>query len=361
MGSFVDFFKGTLGIQERPKIEMPDAYQADPYAFLADPAYNEVTADLFDITQGTGQTISERVGAQESQKAQRAAASLMASQRGMNPALAAKLAGEQASQIRGDMAGKISTNAMLERERTRNALLEALEKNRQARIDRERIQAGATGQANAAAVQAQSAEAGYQQAQNQAAYNAWANIGTGIAQYGMSGAGGSAGGSAGPSAGDIAYGGLTPEGRSVAGAANDQPMIANKALTRQSPDQQPNWDNYVAAPLRYSDPRNNPDTQVIDANQIENRRRYSMAPIEVPYEIAQGDSQRKFYQGLIDAAKEGGWMQIDGEYKWEAPTGNVNPEWVKLANQYQGPSKEEWLNNAYTQKMRNKPEEVRNA
>lgn len=467
-GFLTGLWKGTFGT-DSGDIEVPPAYQTNPYSFLADPAYSDVTADLYDITQGTGQTVTERAGALESAKAQRAAASLMASQRGMNPALAAKLAGDQQAQIRGDMAGRIATGAMLERERGRQTLLGALEANRQARIDQERIQAGATGQANQNALSASLAQSGIEQ-QNQAnAMQFWGNLGSAGVAAATSGKGQPT--SYGPSSGDIAYGGATPEGRSLPvenenlGIANkamgggkpqmgatpepqqlerpasgglmgamvdfmnnspefqnqlqqpqgnryeqmanqamsmmnnqqtapqqqpSNPMIANKSIssqgfnpstsspqyvapprvepqmpagaTGQTPWKDPDAVRYQQLPMRYQDPRNNPGLQTFDTSNLPSR--YKIDPMEIPYEVAQGNAQRDFYQGLIDMSKQGGWVNIDGENKWEPPAagGKVpNPEWETLANQYQGPTRQEWVEKYYAQKMRNKPQEVRNA
>jgi hypothetical protein len=472
-GYMENLWGGFFGNTGEADIVAPDAYQAGSYSFLADPAYNDVTADLYDITQGTGQTVSERVGALESAKAQRSAASLMASQRGMNPALAAKLAGDQSSQIRGDMAGKIATGAMLERERGRQTLLNALEANRQARIDQERIQAGATGQANQNYIDAQKAQAGIDQ-YNQAAAGSFAgNVGSAIVSGYTGGGYGSSSGYSSPSQADIAYGGATPEGRSLPMGADQTPAqqagIQNKAINPQlvnqmttmaqlpsggngqvkpmqmipsdgvggiagamiqaynnmaaqnneklQPAQQsviqrpnvnvstqtpsnmtskgtiasqgfnpaniPQQDNPVYAsqkpvgetgetpwkdpepvtyqmlPMRYQDQRNNPGLQTFDTSNLPNR--YKIDPVEIPYEVAQGDARRRFYQGLINNATQGGYMYTDGKPTWQKPTGNVNPEWEKIVNSYKGPSSKEWVEQYYAQKMRNKPQEVRNA
>lgn len=151
-GDALEGVGGMIGIGPEATSEAQPAYEVNAASFEADPAYQQerqmLRREIY--TPQVGPSPAELLMRQESEKIGRQAAGQMASQRGVNPSLAAQSAATLATNARMDASGKAgvlraqeSTEAKALREQQRQTYLGAMESERQAQITREGMQSGA--------------------------------------------------------------------------------------------------------------------------------------------------------------------------------------------------------------------------
>lgn len=144
--------------------------------FLPDQQYTDVLNMIMgDLTKPEGESLAQQILQNQAQKDVKSAAALLGTQRGVNnPALLARAIANISAERGAEAAGKAAESQIqedytksLQRLKTQTDLAQLIEANRQARIDRERLQSNqnisqATGESNA-----QQAELDRQQRQDE--------------------------------------------------------------------------------------------------------------------------------------------------------------------------------------------------
>jgi hypothetical protein len=157
IGDALQGIGSAVGIGGKRKAGVSPAYEVNAESFLASPEYqtqmDQLSSEI--ANPRTGASPAELLMKQEGENAARQAASIMASQRGTNPALAARTAASLGTDARMQASGQAGVMRANEdiaqqkfREGQRATLLGAADANRQAQIQREGMQSGAY-QANA--------------------------------------------------------------------------------------------------------------------------------------------------------------------------------------------------------------------
>ena len=417
MGNFlVDTWKTMFSSPSG--VSTPEKYNFNPNAYLPDPAYQETVADLYDITQGQGPTVAERAGTRQAAAASRNAASLMASQRGMNPALAAKMAADQSAVTQAEIAGRAGEQAILERERGRQSLLNALEQNREALIQQQAIESGATNSYANALMNAQQSQSALDQAEQAKWWELAGNVGSMVASAQTGGASSAAesgmatSGNVGNQVGGQSNSGIGVRNKSMPmqqeniglnnksmpiGGANSllsqmgqQAVGGAKPLPIQMGQQAVSGENavYQGSPVSSNMNLQNSLYTLPNAeryNQVgwdqnyklndENERfmRQQINPAMINPELAERASKKKFAEAWMQQMKEGGmgtYTDIYGntQTQYTPPAENFNEQeylqkypHIQEMLSYSGPTNKQMLDEYYNKKMKNKPIEVRNA
>ena len=151
VGDVLEGIGGAVGIGGQATTPVVPGYSPSEASFLSSPQYQaQIQAMEQDLLKPQGQSLAELMARRQGAEIARQSASLMASQRGMNPAAAAKLASEQGVAARTEMAGRAAEIRAQEdmanrrfQQSQRQDILSALEADRQAKIAKEQIASGA--------------------------------------------------------------------------------------------------------------------------------------------------------------------------------------------------------------------------
>ncbi len=135
---------GDVVVSPFKKYGPGEKYQIDQNAFLMTPEYEARRAEFERMIKDDSPSPAEIMAKNEGAKIARDTMAAMASQRGVNPALAARTAANIGAQSRAEMAGQASlVRAQEEQQKKQNyaALLGLFEADRQAKIDQQKLQA----------------------------------------------------------------------------------------------------------------------------------------------------------------------------------------------------------------------------